>query len=161
MRPFRYLLRVRYGECDAQKIVYNARYGEYVDLAATEFLRAVWGDAVFGGGLDYRLVKQVIEWRSPARHDDIVEIAVSAGRVGTTSFGLAMDLRVLGGERPAVVAETTYVLVREREQTKCAVPDELRRRLLDGAPGVIIDHAGAGAALRDAADPVPAPLGPR
>jgi acyl-CoA thioesterase FadM len=47
--PFRYLLRVRYGECDAQKIVYNARYGDYVDLAATEFLRAIWGKRTANG----------------------------------------------------------------------------------------------------------------
>lgn len=111
---FRYRLRVRYGECDAQKIVYNARYGEYVDLAATEFLRAVWGDAMFGGGYDYRVVKQVIEWKSPARWDDVVELAVTPARLGTTSFVLAMDVRVLGAERPAVVVETTYVLVGEQ-----------------------------------------------
>ena len=39
--PFRYYLRVRYGECDAQKVVFNARYADYVDLATTEFLRAL------------------------------------------------------------------------------------------------------------------------
>lgn len=33
--PFRYYLRVRYGECDAQKVVFNARYGDYVDLASS------------------------------------------------------------------------------------------------------------------------------
>ena len=27
MAPFRLLLRVRYGECDAQQVVFNARYG--------------------------------------------------------------------------------------------------------------------------------------
>ena len=149
--PFRYLLRVRYGECDGQKIVYNARYGEYLDLAATEFLRAVWGDALFGGGFDYRLVKQVIEWRSPACYDDIVEIAVSAGRLGTTSFDLAMELRVLGAAVPAVVAATTYVLVSEAKQTKVAVPDDLRQRLLAGALDRVVDHAGAGAAVRGGA----------
>ena len=26
--PFRYYLRVRYQECDAQHVVFNARYGE-------------------------------------------------------------------------------------------------------------------------------------
>jgi acyl-CoA thioester hydrolase len=40
MNPFRYYLRVRYSECDAQKIVFNARYGEYVDLAVSEFMRS-------------------------------------------------------------------------------------------------------------------------
>lgn len=37
---FRYYLRVRYDECDAQKVVFNARYGAYVDLAVGEFYRA-------------------------------------------------------------------------------------------------------------------------
>jgi acyl-CoA thioester hydrolase len=142
LNAFRYLLRVRYSECDAQRVVFNARYSDYLDLAATEFLRAVWGDAMFGGGFDYQLVKQVIEWRSPARYDDILQVAVSASRVGTTSFGLVMELRVLGAERPAAVAETTYVLVSEKDQSKCAVPDDLRRILLAGAPDRIVDHAG-------------------
>ncbi len=146
MTAFRYLLRVRYGECDAQKVVFNARYSDYLDLAATEFLRAVWGDALFGGGFDYKLVKQLIEWQSPARYDDILQVTVSPSRAGTTSFGLAMELRVLGAERTTAVAETTYVLVRELEQTKCAIPDELRRPLLAGAPDLVIDHAGAGPA---------------
>jgi acyl-CoA thioester hydrolase len=146
--PFRYLLRIRYGECDAQKIVYNARYGEYVDLAAVEFLRVVWGDAIFGGGLDYRLVRQVLEWKGPARYDQVLSIGVRSGRIGTTSFTLAMELRVLGDEALVVVAETTYVLVREHDQVKEPVPADLRAKLEAGAPGVIVDHAGVGAQLR-------------
>ena len=31
MTAFRYYLRVRYIECDAQKVVFNSRYSEYVD----------------------------------------------------------------------------------------------------------------------------------
>ena len=37
---FRYYLRVRYIECDAQKVVFNSRYSEYVDVGFSEFLRA-------------------------------------------------------------------------------------------------------------------------
>lgn len=145
--PFRYLLRVRYGECDAQKIVYNARYGDYLDLASTEFLRAIWGNAVFGGaGYDYRLVKQVIEWQTPATCDDIVQVEVVPGRLGTTSFALAMEVRVVGAQRPTATCETTYVLIHEHAQTKLAVPDDLRQRFAAGAPGRVIDHAGAGLA---------------
>lgn len=142
--PFRYLLRVRYGECDGQRVVYNGRYGDYVDIAAGEFLRVVWGDAVFGGGYDYQLVRQLIEWRASLRYDEIAQITVSPARVGTTSFMLAMDLRPLGAPRLAAAAETTYVLTTEGELAKCTLPDDLRRRLEAGAPGVVIDHAGAG-----------------
>jgi acyl-CoA thioester hydrolase len=143
---FRYLLRVRYGECDGQKIVYNARYGEYVDLAATEFLRVVWGDAMFGGGFDYRLIRQVLEWKSPARYDQVLSISVRGGRIGTTSFTLSMELRALHAEPLLVTAETTYVLVRESDQSKHPVPPDLRGKLEAGAPGIVVDHAGAGVA---------------
>ena len=34
--PFRYYLRVRYNECDAQRVVFNGHYGTYVDMAVTE-----------------------------------------------------------------------------------------------------------------------------
>ena len=37
---FRYYVRVRYQDCDAQHVVFNARYGDYIDLACFEFLRA-------------------------------------------------------------------------------------------------------------------------
>ena len=42
---FRFRFRVRYGECDAQQIVFNARWADYVDIAATEYTRALFGAA--------------------------------------------------------------------------------------------------------------------
>ena len=34
--PFRFRFRVRYGECDAQWVVFNARYADVVDIAVNE-----------------------------------------------------------------------------------------------------------------------------
>jgi acyl-CoA thioester hydrolase len=144
--PFRYLLRVRYSECDVQKVVYNARYADYVDLAAIEYLRVVWGHAVFGGGYDYQVVRLLLEWRSSLRYDEIAQVTVSPSRIGTSSFALAMDLRRLGAPHPVVTADATYVLVIQDALTKCAIPDEMRRRLEVGAPGVVVDHAASGSA---------------
>ena len=60
--PFRCYLRVRYVECDAQKVVFNSRYSEYVDVGMTEFLRAAAIQHEFADGLlDFQLVKQTIE----------------------------------------------------------------------------------------------------
>ena len=42
-QPFEFLFRVRYDECDPQGVVFNARYGDYIDLALTEFMRAAMG----------------------------------------------------------------------------------------------------------------------
>ena len=65
---FRYYLRARYGECDAQKVVFNSRYSDYVDISTSEFLRALgFGEALMTGDLDFQLVKQTLEWKAPAR----------------------------------------------------------------------------------------------
>ena len=86
-RPFRYYVRVRYQECDAQHVVFNARYGDYIDLACSEFLRAALPRPrdIFDGTFEIQTVRQVVEWKAPARFDDVLEISVRANRIGTTS----------------------------------------------------------------------------
>jgi acyl-CoA thioester hydrolase len=141
---FRYLLRVRYAECDAQKVVFNARYGDYIDLAVTEFFRALgYGSALIDGGLDYQLVKQTIEWKGPARFDQVLAVTVRAIRLGTTSFAIATEFRVHKEDRLIAQGETIYVLVDADSLGKRAIPDDIRAALERGAPGAVIDHAGA------------------
>ena len=140
---FRYYLRVRYGECDAQKVVFNARYGEYVDLATTEFLRALgYGEELISGDLDFQLVKQTLEWKAPARFDQVLEVAVWAQHLGNTSFTLAAEFRAAGEDPVLVTAETVYVLVAAHTMAKTPIPAQLRSAMEKGAPGVVSDHAG-------------------
>jgi acyl-CoA thioester hydrolase len=142
---FRYYLRVRYGECDAQKVVFNARYGDYVDLATGEFFRALgYGEAIASGEVDFQLVKQTFEWKAPARFDQVLEVSVSTKHLGNTSFTLAAEFRVAGhhDEHVIATAETLYVLVQPHTLTKMAIPAPLRAAMKKGAPGVVIDHAG-------------------
>jgi acyl-CoA thioester hydrolase len=141
--PFRFLLRVRYGECDAQGIVFNARWGDYVDIAVTEYSRALFGSvdpAVTG--IDWRLVKQTIEWRASARYDDVLDCRVSTVRVGTTSFVLMCRFNRHADGADLASAETVYVAF-DRHGAKQPVGGTYRSALERGAPGVIVDHAGA------------------
>jgi acyl-CoA thioester hydrolase len=141
--PFRYYLRVRYHECDAQKVVFNARYGEYVDLAVAEFFRAMgYGEALANGNLDYQLVKQTTVWKAPARYDQVLEISVRTVHIGTTSFTIAADFRLAGAPDVVCAVETVYVLVDAVALRKRALPESLRRALESGAAGVATDHAG-------------------
>jgi len=145
--PFRYYLRVRYIECDAQKVVFNSRYGEYVDVSITEFLRAIGALQAFTDGhLDFQLVKQTTEWKAPARFDQVLELSIAATRLGTTSFTLVTDFRIAGDDgvdpRVIVTVETVYVLVDARTLTKLPLPDTLRAALQEGAAGRTTDHAG-------------------
>jgi len=141
--PFRYFLRVRYIECDAQKVVFNSRYSEYVDVGINEFLRAagVLGDFI-SGPLDFQLVKQTVEWKAPARFDQVLELRIAATRLGTTSFTIGTAFRVAGEERVIVTVETIYVLVDGKTLTKLPLTDAIRVALQEGAAGRVTDHAG-------------------
>jgi acyl-CoA thioester hydrolase len=141
--PIRYYLRVRYGECDAQYVVFNARYGDYVDLASTEYLKTCFcGRNLFDGSFEYQVVRQLTEWQAPARFDQVIEIAVCPARLGSTSFALRFELRRAGTVDLIATCETVYVLVDHASWKKRAMTDEERRLLQTGAAGKRVDHAG-------------------
>jgi acyl-CoA thioester hydrolase len=143
MNPFRYYLRVRYSECDAQRVVFNARYGEYVDLAVTEFTRAAGlNQSGMFGDFDYQVVKQITEWQAPVRFDDVLEISVQTKHIGNTSFTLLVEFRIAGKEGVTTIIETVYVNVDPKQLAKTPITDTLRQALTRGAPDVQIDHAG-------------------
>jgi acyl-CoA thioester hydrolase len=148
---FRYYLRVRYGECDAQKVVFNARYADYVDIAVMEFLRALgYEQALIDATLDYQLVKQTLEWKAPARFDQVLEVSLYAKHLGNTSFTLTAEFHIAGDERVIVTVETVYVLVEHHTLKKRSLPDDLRSALENGAQGIVVDHAGyAASQLRE------------
>lgn len=142
--PFQLLLRVRYGECDAQQVVFNARYADYIDIAATEYLRAVAGNyqQLLEQGYDNQVVRLLINWKAPARFDDVLAIRVSTTHIGTTSYSLQMAMNDWHTGRLITLTEATYVMVNAKTLAKTAVPDDFRAKLERGAPNVVINQAG-------------------
>jgi acyl-CoA thioester hydrolase len=144
---FRFLFRVRYGECDPQNIVFNARWGDYVDIACTEYLRGLFGVAEPGAvGLNIRLVRQLIEWKEPARFDDVIEAEVRTLKVGTTSFTLATVFSRRADRVVLAMSDTVYVSVDPIVGEKRALLADHKRALEAGTGGRLVDHAGALAA---------------
>ncbi|MCQ4322222.1 acyl-CoA thioesterase [Stutzerimonas stutzeri] len=142
-QPFRYYLQVRYGECDAQKVVFNARYGDYIDLAATEFLHHICDqEQLPDGGFDYQVVKLTIEWKAPARYRDQLEITVEPSHIGNTSFTLTMAIRNAATGQFLASGEMIGVAVHPETVEKMTIPGIMRQALEQGGAGEFIDHAG-------------------
>jgi len=141
---FTYVFRVRYSECDPQKVVFNGRYAEYVDLAATEFVRALWGgyDNIIAKGFDFQVVNLNISWKAPAHFDDVLSVSVRTSHVGNSSYVFSFDFFNKTTERQIVSAEAVYVMVDAQTFSKVVIPGDLRETLLAGAPGTLINHAG-------------------
>jgi acyl-CoA thioester hydrolase len=144
MKPFETLLRVRYCECDAQGDVFNARYADYVDVAVSEFYRQLFGgpNAMLERNLDTQVVRMLIEWRSPARFDDVLAVSVCLSKLGNTSFSLEFDIRQHLTGVEVARAEVTYVMVSADRFIKQLVPDDYREKLEAGAVDHMMNLAG-------------------
>jgi acyl-CoA thioester hydrolase len=139
---FRFRFRVRYQECDAQKIVFNARWGDYIDVAATEMARAALGGPE---AADWKLVRQLIQWKASARFDEVLEARLTTTVLGTTSFTVSTEFfRIDGGaDGPQLVtAETVYVMTDPETSRKRPITDEERRLLAPGAIVGLVDCSG-------------------
>lgn len=144
MKPFTHLLRVRYSECDAQAIVFNGKYADYADIASTEFTRRIWGDynSMLERGLDNQVVSLKIDWKSPARFDDVLAIEVELNHIGNTSFSLSFNFYQAVSRKQVASASITYVFLDTNLNTKVAIPDDMRNALVNGAAGQLCNHAG-------------------
>ena len=142
--PFTLRIRVRYAECDAQQVVFNGRYADYADLAATEFMRAALGgyQELLAKGLDTQVVNLTIDWLQSARFDDVLDIQVEASHMGNTSYTLSMAVLSHSEQQLIAKIKVVYVLVDTQHYRKCPLPDELREALQQGAKSVVINQSG-------------------
>jgi YbgC/YbaW family acyl-CoA thioester hydrolase len=132
--PWKYRIeeRVRWGDVDAARIIFYGAYIRFFEFAETELFRAVglpYG--VMFDELDIWLPRAHLEcdFRRAAQLDDLLEVCVYVGRVGTKSLRLNFEVRRNGGDQ--LVTEAHFVLVAVRRNTfeSVPVPEELKRRL--------------------------------
>jgi YbgC/YbaW family acyl-CoA thioester hydrolase len=82
-------MRVRYAEIDGQKIVFNSRYLEYVDVAVTDYWEWTGIDAALGETwrrTEFNVRRAEIDYLRPFRLNDWIEAHVRIERLGTTSI---------------------------------------------------------------------------
>jgi acyl-CoA thioester hydrolase len=129
--PYVHRVRVRYGECDMQQIVFNANYMAYCDDAMETWFQEV-GMRMTDHGWDFMLKKAVIEWQSSATVAELIDIAVEVARWGNTSFDVSFTGVV--GDRPVFTMLVTYVGVLLGTSEVMPPPDVVKRALTGSAP---------------------------
>jgi acyl-CoA thioester hydrolase len=128
-RRFVHSIRPRYAEIDQQGVVFNAHWLTYFDDACTRWFEWL-GDGeppAWFTEFDVMLVRATLEWAGPARFDEVVDVAVSVDRVGTSSFDVRYEASV--AERPVCTGVITYVSVRPGHHESTPIPATLRARL--------------------------------
>jgi len=126
---FAHELRVRYGECDPQGIVFNANYLAYFDVAVTE----LWREAVGGWqvmvdrGVDVVVGEANLRFRAAARNDDLLTVSAAFTHFGTTSAKL--ELLIHRGDELLIEGWLRQVFVDVKTFGKTPIPAWMREAL--------------------------------
>ena len=130
---FYHSLRVRFAETDLQGIVFNGNYLPYYDVAWTEYFRAVgltWQD-LLSLGADTVLARTTMEFKAPARFDDVLEVYTRVSKIGNSSITFEFEIYVQGEERLIGAASSLYVCIDPETLKPVRVPEQLRARLAE------------------------------
>jgi acyl-CoA thioester hydrolase len=124
--PFVHELRVRYGECDPQGIVFNANYLAYFDVAFTELWRAAVGpwQEMVQRGYDAVVAEANMRFHEPARFDDVLQLRGRIVRLGRTA--ITTEIEVVRDEQLLVVMSLRHVCVSTQTWQKTELPDWVR-----------------------------------
>jgi 4-hydroxybenzoyl-CoA thioesterase len=143
---FRTTILVRFGDLDAAGIAYYPNLVNFLHEAFEDFFVGHVGTPypeAFKEGLASPTVKLEMEFLSPVRYGDHVDIGVAVEHVGRTSLRVRYQGSV--GGRPVFAARNTMVIVDMATFRPTPIPGWLRERLeaaLD--PGNSGGEPGAG-----------------
>ena len=122
-------VRVRWMECDAQGIVFNGAYLGYLEIAQAEYFRNL-GFSIYriarNGYFDSAVVKADLEFKAPARVDEVLELFARVSRIGNTSLTLLVEIYGEECERLLTAIEAVYVGFYAETGTTRPVPDSIR-----------------------------------
>jgi len=107
----RMAVRVYYEDTDFSGIVYHANYLRFMERGRTNYLRLVGADHadLFAAGLAFVVRTMRIEFRKPARMDDVLTIVTAPQEVRGASILLRQE--VLRGEELLIEAEVRVACV--------------------------------------------------
>ncbi len=100
----------------------------YIDVTLTEMWREAFGsyDAMTADGLDLVVAEANVRYLTPARFDDVLGVAATIEKLGTTSMTTRFDITRDGD--PIAVGHVRHVFVK-LGGGKTPIPDKTRAEL--------------------------------
>lgn len=115
-------VRIYYEDTDAAGVVYHANYLKYFERARTEYFRGhgLLVAELAKEGYVFPVVRMEIDFKAPARHDDLLIIETQPEHVSGSSFSVRQQ--AIRGSDGKVLATTLVKLA-------CIGPDLRARRI--------------------------------
>ena len=124
-------LRVRWSECDMQGIAFNAIYMVWSEIAFQEHFRSLNLNIYELGKeniFDTVIVHSNIDYKLPARLDEILEIYTGIKKIGNSSFIMEFEIMNQKNELLTYI-ENTYVSYDRIKEKSKTIPEDIRKIL--------------------------------
>ncbi|WP_275784879.1 tol-pal system-associated acyl-CoA thioesterase [Pararhizobium gei] len=129
----RLIQRVYYEDTDFSGVVYHARYLHFMERARTDYLRllgveqaamAVEGDTE---GLVFVVHRMEIDFKAPARMDDILAVNTTTEKAGGAKMVLSQEVR---REGTLLIAAKVIIAIINAQGRPRRLPEALTRKFL-------------------------------
>lgn len=129
---FRWRLRVYWEDTDAGGVVYHAGYLCFMERARTEWLRARGVDQLAlrrTSGLGFVVRDMHIDFLTPARLDDELDVSVAVKKTRRASLAFHQDVRRRADQAELARAEVRVACVDLARMQPAPIPDDLIARI--------------------------------
>lgn len=126
-------IRIYYEDTDAAGVVYHSNYLGFMERARTEFFRNhnLSVAELDAAGTIFPVVRVELEFKAPARLDDLLQVITTPVKVGGSSFTLLQQVFRKSDQQLLVLAQVVLACVSSELKAK-RVPKEIRNVLLKG-----------------------------
>jgi len=136
-------VRVYYEDTDAGGIVYYANWLRYFERARTDWLRALGAEhtrLAEQAGVVFVVREIAVDYRQPARLDDLLEIEVRLIEARRASWTLWQCARLDGQSEPLVAATVRIAAIRRDDGRPTGFPRWLNERVAAALPQRPVDE---------------------
>ena len=137
----KYTITVRFHEVDMLGVCYNAVYINYFETARLEYAKAVGlipPKGIFSDGKIFFIVRNEINYRGFAHHDDVLEVYSKISFVKNSSFGY--DHLIVNKKSGNLIVDGKVVIVHVDLKTRKSrrLPDDFIQKVKIFEPSVKI-----------------------
>ncbi|PSP99074.1 acyl-CoA thioesterase [Halobacteriales archaeon QS_5_70_17] len=120
--------RVRFAETDQQGVVFYGEYVTFQDEAVNGFFRAIGYDydRMHEDGWDVHVAHVDVDYRTPARFEDVIVNAMRVNRIGESSIHYDYEARRKVDGTVLAEGSVVHVAVERDGEATVRVPDAFR-----------------------------------
>jgi acyl-CoA thioester hydrolase len=140
---FKIQVQVRTFDLDAYGVVHNSVYLKYFEIARIEYVRQVLGidPGRFFTDFYFIVARNVCNYVSPARFDEVLEVYTRVSKIGNSSFEMEYLIEETGTGREVANGETVIVLLNRETFKPEPIPNNVRE--------IILKFEGDGVVLKE------------